>query len=75
MPRDDENWRDDERLHEAEATIADLVKALESANVLLIGLYEGFLHNTEAGCDAWDELDGFKVGEQIDAALAKARQP
>lgn len=49
--------------------------ALRKARTVLDGLYEGFLHNTEAGCEAWDDADGFELCSEIDALLAAAPAP
>ena len=49
--------------------------ALRKARTALDGLYEGFLHNTEAGREAWDNADGFEVCSEIDALLAAAAAP
>jgi hypothetical protein len=54
------------------AAAPDMLAALRSARSTLDRLYEGFLHNSEAGCEAWDDASGFEVGRQLDAVIAKA---
>lgn len=51
----------------------EMLAALKSARSALDRLYEGFLHNSEAGCEAWDDASGLEVGKSLDAVISKVR--
>jgi hypothetical protein len=52
-----------------EALRDDTLEVLRAARSALDRLYEGFLHNSEAGCEAWDDASGFEVCSALDGAL------